>query len=224
MTTLLHFSQLWKCRSIYSMCGIHGGIRTSPEIFRLISWYFHGSFSFKLINPSPWLSRKWNWHRIRESCAKQHINHADEPQKDDLTLVIIKSGMFTPVDHVYFGGGLQKSLLPTYFPFFLEVLHQILHGLFVPLNGITGLQARHMSLWYFSTPTLVCLVAKLWVWEKVKESGWEKGEWDAEIWIANPSCTIWAENALVVESRGAELNSLQGPSAPREINLILWFD
>lgn len=65
-------------------------------------------------------------------------------------------------------------------------------------------------------------------WEK--EGGWrrrrrEGEEWNVKIWITNASCTIWTEKThIIAESPHIELDLLRDPSAPREINLVGWFD
>lgn len=63
--------------------------------------------------------------------------------------------------------------------------------------------------------------------ELKEEEGGREGrmELNVEIWITNPSSTIWTEKThIIVESRHIELDLLRDPSAPREINLIPWFD
>ena len=116
------------------------------------------------------------------------------------------------------------------------------HVLFATFNRITGSHVWQMSLWYPHQHSFTlwlnyeqkkkrrespCERVKEWGREKWRNEGSEgcRGGWNVEIWITNPSCTIWTEKThIIVESRHIELDLLRDPSAPREINLIPWFD
>lgn len=163
------------------------------------------------------------------------------PQMEDLSLIIIEETLKrTNIFRIHFHSLSIKLTSCTfwrrtkkvpYFPFFEDLLRHSLHGSFVTFNGITGLQDWQMSLWYFSTSTLICLVAKLWA-RKGKKSLCES----ERKWVRKGGVICWNMNCkpelhhLDREHThrsgdwGAELDSLQDPSAPRKINLILWFD
>lgn len=57
-------------------------------------------------------------------------------------------------------------------------------------------------------------------WKKERGSKGEEGEEGVKCCV-----TIWTEKThIIAESRHIELDLLRDPSAPREINLIAWFD